>query len=129
MTIKEARKIVFDYGGVLAELDGKKGNIMKLPNSPAMIRYAFFMLTEELMKNGEYTKDMYNSLASSYASIDTMFIEDPDVVNDLIANYGKDKVKTEALRERSGLSAFLPSVEKIVEYQNFVAELDGNWNQ
>ena len=129
MTVDEARKIVSGYGGELANLGKLRGNIMKLPNSPAMIRYAFFVLTEDLMSTGDYTDEMYNSFASSYASIDRMFVEDPDVVNDLIANYGKDKAKTEELRKRGGLTAFLPSTEKMVEYQNLVAELDGNWNK
>jgi len=129
MTIDEARQIVGDYGEELSKLGKLKGDVMKLPNSPAMVRYAIFMVTEAMMDDGILTEDMYNSFTNAYACIDTMFIEDPDVVNDLIANYGKDEKKTEALRERGGLTAFLPSLEKMVEYQNFVAELDGNWGK
>ena len=131
MTGEAAEKIINEYGGVIASIkDGDHvQDVFSLPYSPAKIRYAYFVYTEELINEGLFNEDIYNNLTTTYAMIDTRFVEDPDEINKAWLKYGKDEKATEFLRDKGGLSAFMPSLEKMVEYQNFVADCHGNWGK
>lgn len=126
-----AEKIINEYGGMIA--DTPKGDIVRdvfsLPYSPGRIRYAFFVYTEALIKEDLFNDDIKKNLEGTYAMIDTRFVEDYQKVNKAFRLYAKNEKAREYLNSRGGLTAFMPSLEKMTEYNNFVAECYGNWQR
>ncbi|PIR85881.1 hypothetical protein COU14_02015 [Candidatus Kaiserbacteria bacterium CG10_big_fil_rev_8_21_14_0_10_44_10] len=127
----QAEKIINDYGGMIA--DTPEGDLVRdvfsLPYSPGRIRYAFFVYTEALIKEGLFNDEIENNLSMTYASLETRFVENPDKVNKAKRLYTKSEKAREYLDSRGGLTAFMPSVEKMTEYHNFVADCYGNWQK
>jgi len=131
MTPEEAEKIIRDFGAIIANIP--KGynvqDVFKLPYSPGRIRYAYFVYTEALIKEGLFNDEIRNRLVITYASIDTLFIEESEKLNKALRLYEKSEKAREYAKTRGGLTAGLPSVEKMTEYNNFVADCYGNWGK
>jgi uncharacterized UPF0160 family protein len=127
----EAEKIINDYGRTIASI--KKGDhvqdVFALPYSPGKIRYAFFVYTEALIEQGLFTDEIKNNLSTTYAMLNTRFVENPDEINEAMKSYGKDEKAREIINKYGGLTAFMPSIEKMTEYHNFVADYHGNWGK
>lgn len=129
MSPEEARKIVAAYGGVIADIaDGDSyQDINSLPNSPAMIRYAYFVYTQEVLELGKLTEDLKNSLETTYALLDTRFIDEPEKLNKAFRLYGKSEKARQYVNSHGGLSGPMPSVAKMIEYHNFIVECQNNY--
>lgn len=131
MNKHQAEKIINEYGGVIAGTP--KGdivcNVFSLPYSPGRIRYAYFIYTEAPIKEGSFNDDIKNNLETTYAMLGTRFVEDHQKVNKAFKLYAKNKKAREYLDYRGGLTAFMPSLGKMTEYNNFVVDCYGHWVQ
>jgi hypothetical protein len=125
----EAEKIINEYGGYIASIkEGDKvQDIFSLPYSPGRIRYAFFVYTEALIKEDLFNDETFNNLQLTYAMLDSRFVEDSQKLNKALRVYAKNEKAREYVNSRGGLTATIPSVEKMNEYNNFVADCYGNW--
>ena len=129
MKPEDAEKIINAYGGVIASINNGDyvQDVFALPYSPGRIRYAYFVYTEALIKDGLFTNEIDNTLCTTYAMIDTRFVENPDELNKALKIYAENEDARELVNKYGGLAATLPSLEKMTEYNNFVADCFGNW--
>lgn len=122
MTGEQAEKIINDFGGAVASLPEKQAvlPLSSLPYPKAVIRYAYFIYIEELVKSSLLTDDYANALVQTYALIDSRFKEDSERINELHKQYVKSEKAREALKEYGGLTVGLPSVEAMQELLDFI---------
>jgi hypothetical protein len=133
MTGEEAEKIINVYGGLIANMPkgDRVQDVFSLPYSPARIRYAYYVYTEELINRGLFDDDIKQNLESTYALIDSRFIEADDInrLNKALRLYPKDEKAKAYVDKHGGFTVGLPSTEKMVEYHNFVADCYGSWGR
>lgn len=131
MTGEVAENILNQYGGVIASCP--KGDIVQsvfdLPYSPGRIRYAHFVYIEALIEQELFTEDIGENLKNTYAMLDSRFVENADEINHAFKSYAKDKKSRQIIEENGGLASFMPSLQKINELHNFIADCFGNWHK
>ena len=88
MTIKEAELIVRKYSAYFTEYNDKKDlngpwvfSSFDLPWSPAKLKYAFYVFTEDLVKTGQID-EYYDMIRAVYGSIDGTFKEEAEKINE-----------------------------------------------
>lgn len=154
MTIQEAESIVRAYSAYFAEFNDKKGidnspwvfSLFDLPWSPAKLKYAFFVFTEDLIKTGEID-ERYDMIRVVYSSIDGTFKEDADKINKDLAEHfayldsldkddptSKQKAKIADIRfraEHDGMNPDLPDNNHAgeIEIHNFIVDVQGNYTK
>ena len=132
MTPEEAENIVNAYGGIIANIPtgDRVQDVLSLPYSPARIRYAFFVYTEALIKQGLFNDDLKQNLETTYALLDTRFIEgDVAKLNKALRLYAKNEKARDYVNANGGLAVGMPSTARMVEYHNFVVDCYGNWGK
>lgn len=129
MNGEQAEKIINQYGAVIASCP--KGNIVQsvfdLPFSPGKIRYAHFVYVQALIEQELFTDEIGENLKSTYAMLDSRFVENPDEINKAFKKYASDKTAQKVINENGGLESFMPSYKKMNEFHNFIADCYGNW--
>ena len=144
MTIKEAYTITQMYGSFFANVNELKYPTedngvfvfpsFDLPWSPAMLKYAFFTVAEDMVKDGEIDEH-FDVLKTMYGTIDGTFKEEAQQINERMEKIIKikDIVKREAeelkFEAEFGISSNNPDngLAGEVEFQNFIADLYGNY--
>ena len=142
MNIDEAKKLVGDYGDVIANNPMSNDKFVRpishLPCSPARLKLAFLILTEHLLATGGLKKSLAESLEHAYACIDTAYREEADEINEvfqeLFLNGSVNRSKliekmTEAkdkYRVQTMTWPNMPSSEAQIEYHNFISEWQHN---
>lgn len=129
MTHLEAENIIIAYSKAIKtnlRPDAIVQSIDELPCSPAKIKYAHFFYAEYLVKEKILTKELGDSLISSYACIDTIFVEEPEPINKRYRDYLKELDKGIILNDFN-LSAYTASPEREIEFNNFLADCQGKW--
>ena len=152
MTIKEAESIVRAYSAHFAELNDKKGidkspwvfSSFDLPWSPAKLKYAFFVFTEDLVKTGEID-ERYDMIRVVYSSIDGTFKEEADKINEDLTKHfayldnldkndpsSKQKATIADIRfraEHDGINPDLPDNNHAgeIEIHNFIVDIQGKY--
>lgn len=152
MTVKEAEKIVRAYSAYFAEhtdkIDWKNGPwvfpSLDLPWSPAKLKYAFYVYTEDLVKTGEID-EFYEMIRTVYGSIDGTFKEEADKINqDLIAHFAyldklskndpssKQKATIADIKfraEHDGIKPHSPDNNHAgeIEIHNFIVDVQGKF--
>lgn len=132
MTGEQAEKIINKYGAFIANI--KKGEIVqditKLPYSPGKIRYAIFVYTEVLIKDDMFNDEIKNNLGQVYAMLGARIREDDvDRINSAWRHYKTSEKAQEFIKQKGGLTAFMPNLSMMTEYHNFVADCYGNWGK
>jgi hypothetical protein len=129
MTHLEAENIIIAYSKAIKtnlRPNAIVQSISELPYSPAKIKYAHLLYAEYLVKENILTKELGDSLISSYASISTIFVEDPESINKRYRNYLKELNQGTILKDFN-LSAYTVSPDSETEFNNFLADCQGRW--
>lgn len=153
MTAKEAEAIVRAYSAYFAEFNEKKDienspwvfSSLDLPWSPAKLKYAFYVFTEDLVKSGEID-ERYDMIRVVYSSIDGTFKEEADKINaDLTKHFAyldnldkndptsKQKATIADIRfraEHDGIKPHSPDDNHAgeIEIHNFIVDIQGKYS-
>lgn len=131
MTPQEAEKIINNYRRSIKDLrpNAIVQPISDLPYSAGMIKYAHFICGEYLIKGGLLTKKTGAQLRESYAEIDSIFVEDPELINTKYRESLKE-LNNGVVTKEIRLSHITEStIEREVEYNNFLADCQGNYKK
>ena len=151
MTIKEADSIIRAYCAYFVERnemkDWEKGpqvfSSHELLWSPAKLKYAFFVLAEQLVRTNQINEN-YDYLRHMYSTIDGTFKEDADEINEALLLYNQrvrqlqseespnshKLIELEDIKFRAkyeGVNPDLPDVNHAgeIEFHNFIADIRG----
>lgn len=129
MSGEEAEKVINQYGAVIASCPKSDivQSVFDLPYSPGRIRYAHFVYVQELIEQELFTKEIGENLKSTYAMIDSRFVENADEINKAFRKYSTDKNAQKVIDDNGGLASFMPSYKKMNEFHNFIADCYGKW--
>lgn len=153
MTVKEAESIVRAYSAHFAEFNEKKNfekgpwvfSSFDLPWSPAKLKYAFFVFTEDLVKTGEID-ERYDAIRVVYSSIDGTFKEEADKINEDLTKHfayldnldsndpsSKQKATIADIRfraEHDGIKPRSPDYNHAggIEIHNFIVDIQGKYS-
>src|SRR5665213_3436590 len=119
MTSGEAEEIVKEFGNILENKKTIFIGARDLPHSPGMIKYAFFVYAEALVRDGALQEDMFNAMQMSYAAIDINCVENAEESNTIYFKLKADDI-VKAIDMINPLA-------KTVEFHNFVVDCEGRW--
>ena len=122
MTPNQAEKIVKEFGDILSNKKSIYEDVRQLPHSPAMIKYAFFVYVQSLVKDNLLNEDIFDNLKTTYAAIDIHFVENPDKAN---RNYSD--LKSGSIEDKIEAFNLISPLEKSTEFHNFVVDCEGGW--
>lgn len=126
MTAQEAQEIINAYIKT-----GKSGvtsqPVTDLPHSPGKIKYAHFVLAEELIRRGLFTEEANRKLKVSYSELDKFYSEDSERINNEHQAYLQN-LKEGIIVKDPTLWLVERALDDEIEFSNFVADLHGNWN-
>ncbi len=131
MTHVEAENIIIAYSKAIKtnlRPNAIVQSVSDLPCSPAKIKYAHLFYGEYLVKENILTKEQGDSLISSYSSINTIFVEDPEPINKKYRDYLKELDKG-IIPNDFNLSEYTVSPESATEFNNFLADCQGKWKK
>lgn len=129
MDIEEAETIYAAYAQSFKDL--AKGEIVQpssdLPCSPARIRFALLVLAKHYVDNGVHEQKYYEDLEMKYALLHARFRENADRLNSALRSYSRSEKARAYIKQNGGPESFIPSVEDMGEFHNFIADCMGNY--
>ncbi len=120
MILEKSQEIIEEFTNTIKDL---RPNLIVqsenvLPYLKGKIKYAHFVMGEELIKDNKMTKEIALQLMNSYGIIDSFFVEEPESINkkyrEYIAELKKGIITDFCLPNPFGEHL------QVLEYQNFI---------